>query len=83
MINKSNSIFKITLEEFLNTSCSVYHLNLGLNKFNNKPKMDYGIEIPVELIKNTESSSNQGLGRFMKQNNIPIINLDLNLLVQH
>ena len=58
-----------------------YQINLLknnlFNKFNNKPKMDYGIEIPVELIKNTESSSNQGLGRFMKQNNIPIINLDL------
>lgn len=47
------------------------------NNFNNKPKMDYGIEIPVELIKNTENSSNQRLGKFMKQNNIPIINLDL------
>lgn len=39
--------------------------------------MDYGIEIPVELMKNNESNSNQNLGKFMKQNNIPIINLDL------
>lgn len=58
-----------------------YQINLLknnlFNKFNNKPKMDYGIEIPVEMIKNTENSSNQGLGKFMKQNNIPIINFDL------
>jgi DNA polymerase sigma len=58
-----------------------YQINLLknnlFNKFNNKPKMDYGIEIPVELIKSTENNSNQGLGKFMKQNNIPIINLDL------
>lgn len=58
-----------------------YQINLLknnlFNKFNNKPKMDYGIEIPVELMKNNESNSNQNLGKFMKQNNIPIINLDL------
>ncbi len=58
-----------------------YQINLLknnlFNKFNIKSKMDYGIEIPVEFIKNTETSSNQGLGKFMKQNNIPIINLDL------
>lgn len=87
--NYSDKVFNQTQNKMINNNnlnqninhMNSYQINLLknnlFNKFNNKQRMDYGIEIPVELIKSTERNSNQVLGKFMKQNNIPIINLDL------
>ena len=47
------------------------------NKLLDKQRIKYNMQIPVEFIKNTKTNKPKNLDNFMKQNNAPLLNLDL------
>ena len=60
---------------------NINKINLLKNSFNNrklnKQRIRYDMQIPVEFIKNSRYNKPKNLDNFIRQNDAPVLNLDL------